>query len=91
MNFPSHLLYLCLKQNQLEFLSPVDPRNGTSLVSQMVKNLPVMQETRIQFLESPSRREWLPPPVFLPREFHDREAKMAIVHGDRELAMTEAI
>ena len=78
LNFPSHLLYFCLilkwKRNQLEFLSPVDLHNGAPLVSQAVKNLPAMQETRIQSLEIPWRREWLPTPVFLPGEFHDREA-----------------
>ena len=37
-----------------------------SLVAQMVKNLPVMSETRLD----PCRREWLPIPVFSPREFH---------------------
>ena len=38
----------------------------------MVKNLPVMQETWVQSLglQDPWRREWLPTPVLLPREFH---------------------
>ena len=37
----------------------------------MVKNLPAMQETQVQFLvgKIPWRREWQPTPVFLPREF----------------------
>ena len=41
-----------------------------SLVVQMVKNLPAVQETRVRSLgrEVPSRREWQPTPVFLPRE-----------------------
>ena len=40
----------------------------------MGKNLPAMQETQVQFLgqEDPWRREWLPPPVFLPGEFHEQ-------------------
>ena len=43
-----------------------------SLVVQLIKNLPVMQETRVQSLvgKTPWRREWLPTPVFLSGEFH---------------------
>ena len=42
----------------------------TSLVAQMVKNLPVMRETWVQPLgwEDPWRRAWQPTPVFLPGE-----------------------
>ena len=44
----------------------------TSLVAQMVKNLPAMQEIWVQPLgwEDPLEKEWLPTPVFLPGEFH---------------------
>ena len=37
-----------------------------SLVAQLVKNLPVMQETSVQSLgqEDPWRRAWQPTPVF---------------------------
>ena len=37
-------------------------------MTQMVKNLPAMQETKVQSLgqEDPWRSEWLPTPVFLP-------------------------
>ena len=44
----------------------------TSLVVQMGKNLPAMQETWVQFLgqDDPIKKEWLPTPVFLPGEFH---------------------
>ena len=40
---------------------------GTSLVTQLVKNLPVMQETRFDSWvgKTPSRRDSLPTPVFL--------------------------
>ena len=38
-----------------------------SLVAQMVKNLPAMQETWVRSLEDPWRRKWEPSPVFLPR------------------------
>ena len=39
----------------------------TSLIDQLVKNLPAMQETLVQFLawEDPGRRDKLPTPVFL--------------------------
>ena len=44
----------------------------------MAKNLPEMQETQVQSLgwEDGSlwRREWLPMPVFLPREFHEQRS-----------------
>ena len=38
----------------------------------MVKNLPAMWETQVQFLgqEDPWRREWQPTPVLQPRECH---------------------
>ena len=47
------------------------------LVSQLLKNLPVMWETWVRFLgrEDPWRRERLPTPVFSPGEFH------GLVHG----------
>ena len=43
-----------------------------SLVAQLVKNLPTMQETWVQPLvgKIPWRRERLPAPVFWPGEFH---------------------
>ena len=47
-----------------------------SLMAQMVKNLPTMQETRVWFLgwKTSWRREWLPTPVFLPGEFHGQRS-----------------
>jgi len=43
-----------------------------SLVAHMVKNLPTVWETQVQYLgwKIPCRNEWLPTPVFLPVEFH---------------------
>ena len=43
-----------------------------SLVAQMVKKLPAMQETQVQFLgqEDPWKREWQPTLVSLPGESH---------------------
>ena len=45
---------------------------SNSLVAQLVKNLPTMQETRVQPLgqKIPWRRKWQPTPVFLPGESH---------------------
>ena len=44
----------------------------TSLVTQMVKNLPAMQETQVQSLdwEDPLEKEMATHSVFLPGEFH---------------------
>ena len=57
----------------------------------MVKNLPAVQatqgESRVEKI--PWRREWVPTPVFLPGEFHDRGAWQDIVHGSQVLVMTE--
>ena len=41
-------------------------REGTSLVAQMVKNLPAMRETWVGKI--PCRRAWQPTPVYLPGE-----------------------
>ena len=42
----------------------------------MVKNLPAVQETRVQSLvgKIPSRRAWQPTPVFLPGESHGQRS-----------------
>ena len=49
----------------------------------MVKNLPARQETQVPSLsqEDALSKKWQPTPVFLPREFHDRGAWWALVHG----------
>ena len=46
------------------------------LASQMVKNLPAMQETRIRSLgqKDPQGREWLSTLIFLPGEFHGQRS-----------------
>ena len=48
----------------------------SSLVAQVVKNLPAIWETHVQFLvgKIPWRREWLPIPVFLPEKSHGRNS-----------------
>ena len=47
-----------------------------SLVSQMVKRLPAMRETRVRSLgrENPWRRKWQPTPVLLPGKFHGQRS-----------------
>ena len=49
---------------------------GASLVAQMVKNLPAMQETRFDpwVGKIPGRRAWQPTPVFLPGESHGQKS-----------------
>ena len=48
----------------------------TSLVTQMVKNLPAMQETWVRSLgqKDPLEKEWLLNPVFLSKEFHGQRS-----------------
>ena len=45
-------------------------------IAQTVKNLPAMQETRVQSLswKVPWRRQWQSTPVFLPRESHGQRS-----------------
>ena len=47
-----------------------------SLVAQMAKNLPAVQETWVlsQVRKIPWRREWQSTPVFLPGEFHGQRS-----------------
>ena len=61
----------CPKISELKAFQRNDTRY-TLLVAQMVKNLPAMQETWVQFLgqDDPIEKERLPTPVFLPGEFH---------------------
>ena len=53
-----------------------------SLMTQMVKNLPAMQETQVQSLgwEVPWKG-MAPTPVFLPGKFHGGTWRRATVHG----------
>ena len=52
------------------FIGEVKSHLGAFLVAQMVKNSPAMRKTWVGSLglEDPWIREWLPTPVFLPRE-----------------------
>ena len=51
---------------------PIYSQGRDSLVAQLVKNLPAVQKTQVQFLgqEDPWRRKWQPTPVFLPGKSH---------------------
>ena len=60
-------------QTQMAYKSNFGNSNFTfSPITQLVKNLPAVQETPVQFLgwEYPWKREKLPIPVFWPGEFH---------------------
>ena len=60
-----------------------------SLVDQMAKNLPAMQETWVLSLgwEDPLRGERLPTPIFCPGDFH----RLYSSWGRKELDMTERL
>ena len=65
-----------------------------SLVTQVVKNLPAMQETWVRSLdwEDPWRKTWQPTPVFLPREFHGQRSLMGYSPwGHKESDTTERL
>ena len=62
----------------------VTSQERASLVAQLLKNLPAMQETRVQSLsqEDPLEKEMAKPtPVFLPGESHGPRSLAATVHG----------
>ena len=63
------LWILCLKHCEFSV-------GRASLVAQIVKNLPAVQETQVDtWVGTISwRREWLPIPVFLPGEFHGQKS-----------------
>ena len=50
--------------------------SSASLVAQVVKNLPSMQETWVQSLalEDPLKEEMATTPIFLPGEFHGQRS-----------------
>ena len=67
----------------------LEPR--ASLVAQMVKNLPAMQETRFDpwVGKMPWKREWLPTPVFLPGRPQGQRSLMGLSPwGHKESDMT---
>jgi len=64
----------------------------SSLVAQMVKNLPSMQETRVWIRKIPWRREWQPTPVFLPKKSHGQKSLVCYSpQGCKQSDMTERL
>ena len=64
------------------------------MVAQMVKTLPVMQETQVWSLrqEDSWRRAWQPNPAFLPGKSHGQRSLMEYSPwGRKELDMTEQL
>ena len=63
--------HLCVKKKKRRLT-----KEWASLVAQLTKNPPAMQETWVWFLgwEDPWRRAWLPIPVFWPGEFHGQRS-----------------
>ena len=70
---------LCMLNKEKDALQ----NTWASLMAQMVKNLPSMQENWVNpWVRNISwRREWLPTPVFLPGEFHWQRSLVATVYG----------
>ena len=68
----------------LEIQNEAEQRlTGSSLVAQMAKHLPTMQETRFDpWVEKiPWRRKWQPTPVFLSGESHGQRSLAGYNHG----------
>ena len=73
---------------------PTYPCNQASVMAQIIKNLTVMQETRVQYLgrKIPWRKKWLPTPIFMSGEFHEqRRLEGYSPWGYGELDMTERL
>ena len=65
-----------MRNDQVTLSKTFNLRQWASLVVQLVKNLPVMQETRGQYWgrKIPWRRKWQPTPVLLPGKFHGQRS-----------------
>ena len=61
--------------------------NQSSLVDQMVKNLPATWESQVRSLvgKLPWRREWLSTPLYLPGKFHGQRSPVGTVHGSQRV------
>ena len=70
--------------HQLVFLTSTVGDSGVSLVAQMVKNLPTMQETWLQSLgqEDPVEKEMATTAVFLPGQSHGQRNLVGYHHLD---------
>ena len=70
------------------------PASRASRAAQTEKRLPATRETQVQSLgpEDPQRREWQPPPVFLPGESHgQRNLEGYSPQGHKESDTTERL
>ena len=67
----------------IEFVNCFAQYGWAFLVTQLVKNLPAMQETGFdpQVKKIPRRRKWQPTTVLLPGKSMDRGTEQATVHG----------
>ena len=76
------------------FVYKAKDRLGGSLVAQIVKNLPAMQETWVWSLgqEDPLEKQMLPTPVFLPGESHGQRSLLGYSPwGHKESDMIEQL
>ena len=86
---------MCYKENKQDLdkiFAPQELVFWASLVAQLVKNLPAMQETPVQFLgqEDPLEKGMATTSVFLPGEFHGQRSLAGYSPwGHKELDMTE--
>ena len=64
-----------------------------SLVAQMVKNLPALQEIRFDpwVRKIPWRRKWQPTSIFMPREFHRQRSLVGYSPDCKELDTVEQL
>ena len=68
LHTPFHLSLVFKPENNMKM----------SLVAQMIKNLPAIQETQVRSLdhEDPLKKKWQPTPVLLPGKFHVQRSLM---------------
>ena len=85
---PSMLRFMGLQRVRHKWETELNWICRASLVAQMAKNLPAMQETQVNpwVRMIPWRREWQTTPVFLPREFHGQRSLVSYSpQGHKEL------
>ena len=83
---PDHHISPCGKRLTLKKKTLFFFFKWASLVAQMVKNLPAMQETQVQFLsqEDTLEKGWLPTPVLFPGEFLRQRSLVGYSLWDRK-------
>ena len=77
MLYSSFPLGICFTQGSIYMLILYHNRPilSSPLVAQIVKNLPIMQETQVRFLgKEDSLEKSIPTPVFLPEKFHGEKS-----------------